>query len=537
MKRSTMTGATTHRDLAGEMRIERSTARTDRRVHSLLALAILVMALQPVGAQHRVGLSNLGGGFVTSFGTGDGIVFDALRPLRIHELRVFVTNGTAGLVPFDLELRDGASALLTRRAIMVAAGFQTIRLQPPLDVPVGNGHALVIATRPGAAPLSFFGQMDGVNYGPLAIPGLLAMRRAVQGTPDSYPGLYDWVVSGQADADRWELNQPEARMTPLLDFVSGPFDELTDPNAATTTQVSVTTRWNAQLQGGLRRAVLSLESTLAGQGFDLALSSAPILPGRAGALTTTAGQLVHVDLTEPSLAFAFGVGGQPGLPAYPTAFSPVRLPFHRVDTAFTGVLQMIVVDPASLDGFTLSQAIEATFLPCPLVEDFDQTITGAGLASLLLPGWSTLDLTSSFRWRVVDSAVPSTVGGLPLPAFSGPNYLICQPALGLASQTSQLLTCPIEVARLQAREVSFALARPGAGVGTLRVYQIESPGLTRTLLRTWTGQDPAGSPMAPVWSVETLSLNTTASAVGILFEYAQNGAPDGLIAIDRVVFR
>lgn len=502
-------------------------------VRQLLAAVMLLALPLLTPAQHRAGLERLDPIGAANFGVGDGIVFDAHRPLRLHAVTVTLTGPFAMPVTFDIEVRDAGGALVTAQTINTFVGRPTIVFEPALDIPVGLGQRLIVGSGTG----TFLGAPGGVNHATLGIPGLLTLRGAAQGVPDAYPCFYAWVVSGQADAQRWELNQPEARLTADVrsGLVFNRFVELTDAQAATTSRMLIPTGWNARLNEGGTVSELSLGSILRGQGFDLALTAGAARPGGGGAAVTAAGQLVHLDLLAPTFTYVFGSGASPGFPPVGPSSSPLRLPFHRVDTTLGGAVQMIVIDPASLDGFTLSQSIEASFESCPLSEDFDQGSPFV-LVALQLAGWSGIDTNGLVAWRFSDLQTSSQLGLAPLPAFSGARYALCRPFLA-SRRTYQLLSCPIEVSRLQRNEVSFALARPGAGVGTLRVWQVDSPGLARTLLGTWTGPDPAGSTANPVWSVETLALSPGGTSVGILFEYEQDGSADGEIAIDSVVFR
>lgn len=99
-------------------------------------------------------------------------------------------------------------------------------------------------------------------------------------------------------------------------------------------------------------ATLGLASVNLGQQWNLGTGSAPLISTSAGALVTSDGQIVNLDLTDPTfdLWFAFLQG-----PAWGPS-TAVSIPFS-IPSATTVSAQMIVVDPGLMSGIALSQPV------------------------------------------------------------------------------------------------------------------------------------------------------------------------------------
>ena len=97
---------------------------------------------------------------------------------------------------------------------------------------------------------------------------------------------------------------------------------------------------------------LGLGSVNVGQPWDLAAGTAPLIPASAGALISSDGQIVNINLGDPSLTlwFNFMQG-----PAWGTG-TALSIPFS-FPSATTLSAQMIVADPAQTSGIALSQPV------------------------------------------------------------------------------------------------------------------------------------------------------------------------------------
>lgn len=99
-------------------------------------------------------------------------------------------------------------------------------------------------------------------------------------------------------------------------------------------------------------ATLGLASVNVGQPWDLGAGSAPLVPAGAGALVTSDGQIVNLDVLDPTVQLWFNfLQGPPWGPS--TSLSiPFSLPAATAVSA-----QMVVVDPALMSGIALSQPV------------------------------------------------------------------------------------------------------------------------------------------------------------------------------------
>ena len=97
---------------------------------------------------------------------------------------------------------------------------------------------------------------------------------------------------------------------------------------------------------------LNMLSFNAGQAWDIGAGAAPLIPASAGALTSSDGQIVNLDLTDPTLSLWFNFLQGPVYPVAPI----VSLPFSFA--AATSIsAQMVVVSPSNASGIALSQAV------------------------------------------------------------------------------------------------------------------------------------------------------------------------------------
>ena len=98
-------------------------------------------------------------------------------------------------------------------------------------------------------------------------------------------------------------------------------------------------------------ATLTLVSTGAGQPWDLGTGAAPLVPTSAGAVTSSDGQIVNLDLADPTLSLWFNFLQGPTFPPAILMSIPFSIPFATSISA-----QMIIVNPSMSSGIALSQA-------------------------------------------------------------------------------------------------------------------------------------------------------------------------------------
>ncbi|NRA96675.1 MAG: hypothetical protein HRU14_10760 [Planctomycetes bacterium] len=97
---------------------------------------------------------------------------------------------------------------------------------------------------------------------------------------------------------------------------------------------------------------LNLLSFNVGQQWDIGAGAAPLIPASAGALTSSDGQIVNLDLTDPTLSMWFNLLQGPSYPSTPIVTFPFSFSLATSISA-----QMVVVRPANSSGIALSQPV------------------------------------------------------------------------------------------------------------------------------------------------------------------------------------
>jgi len=101
---------------------------------------------------------------------------------------------------------------------------------------------------------------------------------------------------------------------------------------------------------------VNIASTALGNGYEILTSLAPLVPAGGGALVTGNGQIVNVDLADPSTGFLWGLT----FPPFPSPFgvsSPVAIPLG-LPPAPVLTAQFVILDGSHPDGFRLAQGFE-----------------------------------------------------------------------------------------------------------------------------------------------------------------------------------
>jgi hypothetical protein len=99
-------------------------------------------------------------------------------------------------------------------------------------------------------------------------------------------------------------------------------------------------------------ATLNFGSTNSGQAWDMGIGSAPLIPASAGALQTSNGQIVNLDLADPTLNLWFNFLQGPMWGPSATISIPFSFPLATSLSA-----QMVVVAPTMSSGIALSQPV------------------------------------------------------------------------------------------------------------------------------------------------------------------------------------
>jgi hypothetical protein len=95
------------------------------------------------------------------------------------------------------------------------------------------------------------------------------------------------------------------------------------------------------------QGMLTLVSTNTGMPWELGFGVAPLVPQASGALTTGGGQIVNLDLADPTFGVLWNYFQSPG-------FVNATIPFSVPNPASVSI-QMLVVAPSLLDGVAISQ--------------------------------------------------------------------------------------------------------------------------------------------------------------------------------------
>lgn len=329
------------------------------------------------------------------------------------------------------------------------------------------------------------------------------------------PETFTGPAAAQLDAVRfgpaigaWQVNSANA---------SGDIDGVMI-NSTFAAQPATTT----VIVGSVSTATIS--TALTGNGHEIAVGSAPLVPS---GFLTAGGQVVNIDLSDPSLQFIFGgmnVGSSP-LPGSYTV--PVVM-----GTPGTLSAQILVVDAGNPDGFTLTQGVQHQAVVCSLLENFDALVGTSPI------GWQnpSSGVANAVGWTVDANGTPSLNTG-PTSAFSGSNYFYCETSGSNQAATFVFDTCYYDLSSLANFNLDFALSRIGATIGTLNIYGDEGSGNYATLLATYTGADPTQGQGGTEWSNESVSLINIpglTSVVSVRFVYTAGGSFTGDLAIDDV---
>ncbi len=254
---------------------------------------------------------------------------------------------------------------------------------------------------------------------------------------------------GQAN---YQVNQPRSSLT--LDGVVG-----------TSSMAAVTT-----VSAGVATTV-TLSSTLLNAPFDLVLAvSSLAVPGQGG-FVTPGGQVVNVNLLDPTLFWGNSGTSTPRFLPFPGGFSAPL----SAGSPVTASLQQVVIDPTGADGFALSQgcqlqvtaAVSPVFPVGPTGDDDSVTVdlVGSGYDySMPFYGTTYSQLHVSSNGRVLFGAPSSSFSPSVSAALSG------NPFVGLWTDLDPSLSGNIT---------------------------ISSPGMSRVRI-DWNGVPYWGEPTAPV---------------------------------------
>jgi|AMFO01.1.fsa_nt_gi hypothetical protein len=256
------------------------------------------------------------------------------------------------------ETNPGAWTLIGSASGITADGNTVINLPIPVNVTIPSGGVqgfYVTVTTPNVLGLNY---TNGTAVGNVFASD--ANIQFLEGTGNSYPfgavfqprvfnGNIYYTYPGQVFD--YQVNQPAAHLD--INSANG-----SSCSAAVLNLTATICPSSTQPATG----TLTLASTNVGQGFEVAMSAANLVPASAGALTLPDGQIVNLDLSQP-LSFLNGGGPIPLFAPFPGGTFPgasgatIQIPFS-ITTQTDLSLQMVVFDPTTITGIALSQPTE-----------------------------------------------------------------------------------------------------------------------------------------------------------------------------------
>lgn len=278
-----------------------------------------------------------GGSFGLAYDTNlDGII----RGYQPGELGVRFAVGTHANVQLRLIAADGTVTTAPLSSIGVAGG-DWLRVGVTMDLTanggVGLGSVEVQNITAGATTMTPVAALQSV---PLA----LDQTAADASNPIAWNAVWLHFEGATYGLDNigvgvktveYQVNSSLASMT--VDGVVG-----------STTSAAMVNLTVGQV------ATVSLQSTNVGQIWDVGTVGSPLVPASAGAVVTPDGDLINVDLTDPTFSFLWGGFASPpfGNPTLPLSFP--------APTSLSG--QFAVGDPTSITGARLSQPVRVIVL-------------------------------------------------------------------------------------------------------------------------------------------------------------------------------
>ncbi len=208
---------------------------------------------------------------------------------------------------------DPANAVTPDETGTVPAGFCTTTLE---EAPLATAKSMLFS-----APAALVGMVANLEF---------HVGNSTDAGFSSYFYVDNIVLAGGGAAE-YQLNQLEASL-----LVNGTVGSATAP---TIINVSV---------GGTATAVLS--STLIGNAWDVGQTVGPLVPGSAGGVTLPDGQIINIDLIDPTFTTIYNPAFSG--PAWQGSLS-VGLPTGGL---FSVSGQFVLVDPTTPSGFRASQA-------------------------------------------------------------------------------------------------------------------------------------------------------------------------------------
>lgn len=276
------------------------------------------------------------------------------------------------------------------------------------------------------------------------------------------------------------------------------------PDAGTFAPMAITTAIGSTV-------LADLTSTNIGLPWDVAVTTAPAVPGMAGGVPTAGGQFVNVDVTDPSFGALFGL-------TFTNSFFNLTGLAISFPAPVLLSAQLVVVDPAGPDGIALSHVNQVEFVVCANPENFDAATTGS--PGIYPPCWTDGGGTRS--WSVHTGSTSSSATGPTGDNTTGSgNYMYCETSAPAILGDTYILNAP--PAQPTNGAVQFAYHMYGATMGTLELQELQG-GLWTTI---WSLSGDQGN----TWTTTPL-IPLIGSVATLRFVYTRGSSFTGDAAID-----
>lgn len=320
--------------------------------------AIPQVALSALGLQyaaaHNVAVANFSTGYTSS---AQATINTAVNALQAAGVILTCSAGNTGSNieggPLDVPAEFTHDNLLVLAASDNSDGRPSFSDYGPISVDIAApGEDIRTTTRTGG-----YAYATGTSFSAPMAAGCVALIRAqnpnlshtvviglLMNNADPRPAWTGFTVSGA----RINLNDAlQATPPPTPQYQTNSFTASLDVNGVTATQaVPAVVNTNTATP-----ATVTLFSFLQGNAWDMGYGTAPLISANGGALVSTGGLIVNLDLSDPTAGTWFD------LMQTSPPFTNLTLPALTFPVPQSVSAQMVVATPSSPEGISLSQAV------------------------------------------------------------------------------------------------------------------------------------------------------------------------------------
>jgi len=272
-----------------------------------------------------------------SFGLAYDTDFDGrIRGYQPGERGVRFRVGTQANVQLQLIAADGTFVSVPLSSVGSVSGGDWLRVGVTMDLTAANGGGL------GAVEVQ---NITGGATTLTPVPGLQAVPLGLDQTAGNATNPIAWsAVWLHFEGATYGLDNIQIGVRPVEYQVNTPLASMTVDGVLG----SISSPATVNLAVG-QVAMVNFQSSNVGTVWDVGMGAAPLVPAFGGAFLTLDGDLINIDLADPSFSFLWSGFASP-------PFANVTLPI-----SFTGAAsisgQLAVGDPTSITGARLSQPV------------------------------------------------------------------------------------------------------------------------------------------------------------------------------------